>query len=373
MSQKRLYFLDNLKWAIIYLMVVFHAAMCYMAYAPEWWYVVDKAQPVFCATLFISWADIFIMPVMFFISGYFGLMSLARHGARQFWAKKFGRIFLPWVFGAMVIAPFVTYLILASRHAPMDFWTFYTTLFWGPLYEQAAYWYLGALLALYVLLYLAVKICPALLSRTAVPEQPGRLFYPVLFAVAIVSIGCITARLHPDTWMPFAYILMLQPVRIPTYIAVFFAGAWAYRTHWFEAGGYTPSAPGWGLAFFLFGLVYLWQKFALPTAGASPDTLRWANACTQGAFTMGALFGLLGIFRRVMDHTTPRLSALSRTSYGVYYVHMPILFPVAWAFLGVSLNVYLKYAIVCAITLALCYLLARYVLLRMPCFGGGRK
>ena len=34
---ERLYFLDNLKTCIVVLMVVFHAAMSYMAYAPEWW------------------------------------------------------------------------------------------------------------------------------------------------------------------------------------------------------------------------------------------------------------------------------------------------------------------------------------------------
>ena len=83
-TQQRLYFLDHLKWFIIWLMVVFHAAMCYMAFAPQWWYVVDGREPVFSATVFICWADIFIMPVMFFISGYFGLQSLVRHEAREF-------------------------------------------------------------------------------------------------------------------------------------------------------------------------------------------------------------------------------------------------------------------------------------------------
>ena len=35
-ESQRIYALDNLKWFIIWLMVVFHAAMCYMAFAPEW-------------------------------------------------------------------------------------------------------------------------------------------------------------------------------------------------------------------------------------------------------------------------------------------------------------------------------------------------
>ena len=106
----RLYAPDNLKWFIIWLMVVFHAAMCYMAFAPEWWYVVDTADPQFSATIFIYWADIFIMPVMFFVSGYFGLMSLARHGVKKFWLGKLVRIILPWLVGAIFIALLVTYI-----------------------------------------------------------------------------------------------------------------------------------------------------------------------------------------------------------------------------------------------------------------------
>ena len=91
----RLHALDNLKWFVIWLMLVFHAAMCYMSFAPEWWYVVDATNPQFSATVFVCWADIFIMPVMFFVSGYFGLMSLSKHGVKKFWRGKFVRIILP--------------------------------------------------------------------------------------------------------------------------------------------------------------------------------------------------------------------------------------------------------------------------------------
>jgi len=33
MHASRIHSLDNLRWAVVWLMVVFHAAMCYMAYA----------------------------------------------------------------------------------------------------------------------------------------------------------------------------------------------------------------------------------------------------------------------------------------------------------------------------------------------------
>lgn len=80
MSGRRIIFLDNLKTLVIALVVVFHGAMSYMAYAPEWWYVLDDERSL-AATVFVVWADVFIMPVMFFISGYFGAASLAGTGS----------------------------------------------------------------------------------------------------------------------------------------------------------------------------------------------------------------------------------------------------------------------------------------------------
>ena len=53
-KKRRIFFLDNLKTFIVCLMIVFHASMCYMAYAPEWWYTVDKADPKFTFTLFVT-------------------------------------------------------------------------------------------------------------------------------------------------------------------------------------------------------------------------------------------------------------------------------------------------------------------------------
>ena len=370
-KQERLYFLDNLKWFIIWLMVVFHAAMCYMAYAPDWWYVVDTSQPVFSATVFICWADIFIMPVMFFASGYFGLMSLSRYPLGRFWGKKGVRIIFPWIVGSMLIAPPVTYIILASRHSPMGFYEFYTTLFWGPLYEQAQYWYLGALTALYLMLSVAVVLFPSLRTER-VGRVPSKGFFLLLLFIAVGSIGLISSRMHPDTWSFYAYLLVLQPVRIPLYIAVFFTGALAWRWKWFTEGGYTPSAGSWGLAFAWTGIAYLWQKFCLPSYGLEPEVLVWANALFMGLFALSALFFLLGGFHRFLNRTNRVLSALSETSYGVYYLHMPVLFCTAWAFVGVALNVYVKYLCVCALSLAVCFLGSRYVLSRMAAFSAGK-
>ena len=367
----RMYFLDNLKWFIIWLMVVFHGAMCYMAYAPEWWYVVDKAEPVFSATAFICWADIFIMPIMFFVSGYFGLMSLSRYSLGTFWKKKFIRIILPWLFGSIFIAPFVTYIILASRHSPMGFYEFYTRLFWGPFYQQAQYWYLGALTMLYLMLTIAVSLCPSLCTERT-KKCPSLGIFLFLLIVSIISIGLISSHMPPDTWTFYAYLLVLQPVRIPLYILVFFTGALAWKETWFVKDGYVPSAVNWGIAFFLTGVFYLWQRFSLPFYGLEPAVLVWSNAFWMGCFVISSLFFFLGLFHRCFNKTSPILSDLSATSYGVYYLHMPILFCIAWAFVDIHISVYPKYLCVCALALSACFFLSKYVLSHIRSFAPGK-
>lgn len=306
------------------------------------------------------------MPVMFFVSGYFGLMSLARHGVKKFWRGKLVRIILPWIFGAMFIAPLVTYIILASRHAPITFCEFYTTLFWGVFYQQAQYWYLGALTALYGLLVWVSDLFPKILTRTK--QSPTLKFFAAIFFTAAVTIGLISTHMPPDTWKFFAYILVLQPVRVPTYIAIFFAGAFAWRQKWFTDGGYVPALRSWGAAFVIFGAVYILQRFGFVFAQLGTTEKIWLNAICQATFTVSSVFFLTSLFFKKLNFTSPPLKNLSATSYAVYYLHMPILFFVAWSFLGVTLGVYVKYFVVCALTLGLCFLLSFAVIIQLPGF-----
>ena len=365
--KQRIYFLDNLKWCIIWLMVVFHAALCYMAYAPQWWYVVDQAEPVFSATLFVCWCDVFIMPVMFFISGYFGWRSFSRRKAQAFWHGKVSRILLPWIVGSMCIAPFVTYIILGSRGVPMGFLDFYQNLFWGVLYEQAQYWYLGALTALYILLQLLCAAFPGLRREDTV-RRPGGWFFALLFILPALGVGLYGIHHPVDTWSYYAYLLVLQPARIPLYIAYFMAGAWACRQQWFAPEGYVPGAGGWSAAFLLASFFYLWQKFCLPPAGTDAIGAALLNGLAFSAACLSAVLALLGVFHRWLDFTNSGLSNLSQNSYGVYYLHMLVVFSIAWGFLGIGLSVYLKYACVCGLSLVICYLAAKYILCRVPGF-----
>ena len=114
LTRVRLNGLDHLRFLVIVGVVILHASMTFMAYAPEWWYVVDPPGSL-AYTLLVLAIDVPIMPILFFLSGYFAWASLVRRGPGPFLRGKALRIGAPWVIGSLLLAPPTAYLALASR------------------------------------------------------------------------------------------------------------------------------------------------------------------------------------------------------------------------------------------------------------------
>jgi fucose 4-O-acetylase-like acetyltransferase len=87
-NSERLYFFDNLRAFVIVLVIVLHASITYMAYAPTWWYVLDPQNSTFFTWLVLL-IDVPIMPILFFTAGYFALPSLQKRGIKRFLQEKF--------------------------------------------------------------------------------------------------------------------------------------------------------------------------------------------------------------------------------------------------------------------------------------------
>ena len=239
----RLYFLDNLRAFVVILVVVLHSSITYMAYAPEWWYVLDpNNSEIF--TLLVLLIDVPIMPILFFLSGYFALPSLHKRGARLFLKDKFIRIGLPWIFGALFLAPLIAYLIYFSRGVPMSFLDFWRTDFWGPLFQQSVYWFLGVLLLMFVVLAWVDQSGDRLRGPQRIVRPSGKVF-AAFIALVSAAFLIISLSFSPDAWW-HNYFLVYQPTRVPLYIGYFALGIYADRRGWFTADGYKPELGPWG-------------------------------------------------------------------------------------------------------------------------------
>ncbi len=362
------------------LMIVFHLAMCYMAYAPEWWYVVDTEHSSIFFTEFILWADIFIMPIMFFVAGYFSVMTLKKHGDGKWWSGKLKRIVLPWVIGAALFAAPTTYMILFSRNSPMDYGTFCNTLFFfnpetggsGVLFSHVQYWYLGVLTVLYLLVFLFTKLDKNILEQVT-PSLPGNSLIAGLF----IMFFCNTFAMNiftgnDDLWIHFGYFLVIQPCRILLYVIAIFLGVYAWKHQWFVDGGYTPSWIKWTPMLIVVSFAYpLWTvygSFIVP----SPHQFLLVKSLLQAALLLSAVFGLLGVFKRFFDGTNRFWGEMAANSYTMYYCHMQVIFPVAYFLLPIELTAVPKWILASAIGLVLSYAVSR-VLILLPCFSGSNK
>jgi glucans biosynthesis protein C len=351
--------LDNLRVVIIFLVVLLHASLSYMVYAPEWWYVLDPQRSLFFTGLVLL-IDVPIMLIMFFLAGYFTYASLAKRGAGAFLRDKLVRIGIPWVFGCLVLAPPTAYMIFYSRRIPMSLGTFWATEFWGRSFQQSVYWYLGVLLlffALTALLYVASRRFAAWQPSTVTPSWVFLGLFVLACSACSLAIGAPL-----DRWS-HVYLLVFQPARVPLYIGYFGLGLLAHQHGWFTAEGYAPRLLHWLPLCLVSGLVYLGWRL---TPAAPTFLAKAITACLFNGFCFSSLLASVALFLAHADHEGSFWRSQARNSYGVYYLHPLILYPLALLFVPLAISIYLKAVAITLLAYLASWGLSAALLTRVP-------
>jgi len=109
----RIYFLDNLRTFLIFLVVLCHAGGVYESSGTwaSFWIVDDPATNNLSGLLFII-LDIFVMPTIFFISGFFTPLSMKNKKGWAFLKSKFKRLIIPWVIAVLTLIPLYKIIFL---------------------------------------------------------------------------------------------------------------------------------------------------------------------------------------------------------------------------------------------------------------------
>ncbi len=366
-SPSRIYFLDNLRAFVILLVVVLHGSMTYMAYAPTWWYVLDPQNSLFF-TLLVLLIDIPIMLVMFFVAGYFALPSLNKRGPGSFLKDKFIRIGAPWLVGALLLAPPTAYLIYYTRTVPITLFQFWAGEFWGEGYQQSVYWFLGVLLFFFLLLSLVYSLSSKLQSAQRHLSQPSWKLYAGFWALMTLGMFLMN-QLFPaaDTWYTRWYILVFQPLRVPLYIGYFILGLYAYLHGWFSESGYRPRLLPWTALTLLSSLLYLAYRMVIMPASPQPTILiQVGYAALFNTVCLSALLAGVALFQQKANRTSPFWSTLAVSSYGIYFIHPLILYPLAYLFVPVALPLLLKAPLVIGLGLLLSWAFSALVLAKTP-------
>jgi surface polysaccharide O-acyltransferase-like enzyme len=361
-GKRRLYYLDNLRAVAVLAVLLLHTSICYMVGAPTWWYVVDPdVSLVF--TVIVLVVDVPIMSAMFLVAGYFAIPSIRRRGVGGFVREKLIRLGAPWAFGVVVLAPGLTYLNYVSRGISMPYLQFWATEFWGPMYQQSVYWFLGVLLALFLLLAMALKVTPSLVRRPAAGQAaPWRALLAV-FAVAVLSAAAFSPFFGLDDWHSVGWVFVVQPARVALYPAFFVLGIHAERQGWLAGGGWRPSARVWIPATAVAGVAYLAFRV---TGYTATIPARVVGGALFAAFSVSGVVAAVAGFSRWGDRATRTWRALSDNAFGIYYVHPLVLYPGAWLLVSLTIPGALKAVVLLAVTVALSLAISAGILRRAP-------
>lgn len=320
----RLAFMDDLRALIVLLVVVFHVSVGFMDKVPQWWYMISPRRSA-GYTLLVIIADVFMMPGMFFIAGYFSRLSLRRGGAKKFIAARVLRLGFPWIVCVFLIAPALAYRTALNYGYAKGFTAFVKNDFLGKFYSQGPYWFLGVLL-LFSCIAAALRVPRGEQEPAHIPA--ARLLWTVSI-VSFVGMFCACLCFPADGWLDIGKIVVFQPARIAGYAAYFWLGLRAGADGWFLPDGYRPGRLRWGIAAAVACVFWVMVKAAIPSPAGAAESSIYAAAHT--AFCLSACMAAFALAagRQAAAPLLPR--TMAGAAFGVYLLHLPVMLLLAGA------------------------------------------
>jgi glucans biosynthesis protein C len=377
---------DHLRGFAILGVLAFHSSIAYLNSQPPSALPFDSppygwaANPIVDADrwigfdLFCAFQFLYLMQLMFFLSGLFVWPSLERKGAGAFLYDRFLRLGVPFLLGTYLLMPlayYPVYRVTAVDPSASAFWSHWTAL---PFWPSGPMWFLWFLLALNLVAAAMHRLVPRLggfLARLSGNggAEPGR-FFIALVCVSALAYLPLAAVFSPWQWVelgPFS----LQPGLGPQYVLYFFAGL-AVGTRGLERGLLGSDgmlARRW--AFWLAGAIASFVLWIVPTAlivrgrGAALPGLQIVADLGVVLFAASACFGMAALFLRFAGTRRPFFDSVSENAYGIYLFHYVFVIWTQYLLLGVALPAVAKGVIVFAVTLTLSWA-ATLAMCRIP-------
>lgn len=366
--------LANLRGVVILIVLAFHAMLAYLNWIPvtgsgfdsppyDWraFPIVDSHR-FFGFDLICAWQDVYLMSLMFFLSGLFVWPSLLRKTGWMFLRDRALRLGLPYAFGVAVVIPVAVYPAYRLTAADPGIAAYWHSLLALPFWPNGPLWFLWQLLALNVIaagLHLvAPNAIPALGRRSSAADRNLVRYFGVLLAASALAYVPLAIALTPWAWSNSG-LFAVQFCRPLLYAVYFFAGIGI------GAGGIERSliavdgvlARRWAFALALaLGSLLLWMGLTALTmnGGASVGVeiaadLSFVPACAAGCFF------LIAVCLRFATGSSRLLGYLSVNAYGLYLVHYVFIVWLQYALLAAPLFAVVKAGIVFsgALTLSL--------------------
>lgn len=360
----RLLYLDNLRTALTCLVVIHHAAIAYSD-IPLWYYaepVHDRSAAALDILLLLD--QTFFMGCFFAIAGYFVPSSYDRKGGGRFLRDRLVRLGIPLVIFALFLRPILTFGIFVRLKAAAggfhpSYWHFYLRS-WDP----GPMWFVEVLLVFSALYVLARRI--GVMDRPANASPIGRRLAVLSILGYALLLGVLTYfwRIVVPIGQYWPIIGLPTPAFLPQYSTLVIVGVIAYRRGWAQR---FPVSAGWfGLALFLSMVMSAMiltgiegPKMKLAIGGGTMLSMEWA--ILESLLAVGIIVALFVLFRERFNRQGPLARFMSDNAYTVYIIHPLVLVALNYAFSWLHAIDLVKFTVVAALAIPLCWISARVV------------
>lgn len=357
-SALRTAWIDHLRIALTFLVVLHHVAIAYGGSGGWYWKELPDGSSL-PLVLFNAVNQSFFMGFFFLLAGYYTPPAYERKGPRRFLAERLLRLGVPLLVYSFVLSPLTVAL---SRNANGEaFGTAWLDQMRRGDFEPGPLWFAEALLLLAVA-YVAWR---ALTPRAPTEAAPTTLSTrAILLAALAIGAANVLVRL----WMPVGQdVLGLQLGYFPAYLVLFAAGAVAARTRWVEQVLWSQAWP-WLLASLTLIAALPFVIAAAPAieafvGGLNPFAVTYAF--WDPFVAAGIILTLLYSFRTYLNQDRPASRWIARRAYGVFIVHPPAVVACSLTLRGWAAPGELKFLAV-GLLASLASLVAADLLLRLP-------
>lgn len=366
--EKRLFFIDNIRWLMIVFVVIMHLNVTYSNMG-LWYYKepvkIDALSGVLFA-IYGSFTQAYFMGLLFFIAGYFIPSSFDRKGVRGFVQDRLLRLGLPTLLYMLLIHP-ITVLIIGFFHHnnPMNLTSWYVEYLTSFTFISSSgpLWFAVALLV-FSILYAILRqfsFSPAPIAKQDTPTLLKNGW--IIAVIVLISIVAFLLRLVQPAGVPLFNTFtgnFMQIGNFSSYIILFILGIIFYQRNLLMNLPYKRGRFWFSLALLLGGP--LWFVIMVTGIKTNPTALfggfHWQSAAYsiwESFFCVGVSLGLLAIFQKKYNKQGKVSKFLSENAFGVYVIHTPILVGITMMFSGIVLNPLMKMIMMAILVLPICF------------------
>jgi len=341
----RAFFIDNIRWFMIVLVVIVHTNVTYSGIGS--WYFMDLKEMGILSSIYFgvvqTFSQSFFMGILFLFAGYFTPAAYAAKGIKRFMIDRFKRLGLPTLFFILVISPVTIFMTVSYRLGHMvNFLDIYKEV----VLNVSAIGNTGPLWFAFALLIFSTTY--AVMQHFIFDKMRGRVESFNLSHVKIIQVIFIIFYLTflVRIFQPIGTsIYNMQLCFFSQYIVLFYIGTFAYKHNLIMKLPYNFGVK-WMKLGFLFGIPF-W--IGIMILGGFVEGVEYvyfggyywqsaAYALWETFFGISMCLGLIVLFREKFNLRNSWTGFLSDNAFGVYVLHTPILVGISMLLLCAQLH-----------------------------------